>query len=249
MFELSSALASGDLYLLIVTAAALGLLHTIMGPDHYLPFVMMARAQDWSRKKTAWITFACGFGHVASSIAIGALLAWGGMAVSEWAGSQWLFVQELRGSISAWLLIGVGAAFAIWGIMSALRGKKHSHSHVHANNLTHAHEHDHNDEHMHVHASKAKSITPWILFTIFIFGPCESLIPLILASWSTAGLGGVTLVSIAFSITTIGTIMGIVGLMLMGINRIPLGGLERWSTALAGISLIACGGAIQWLGL
>ena len=74
-------------------------------------------------------------------------------------------------------------------------------------------------------------------------------IPLILSAWSVAGVTGVTLVSTVFGLTTILTILGAVALLMAGIDRVPLGQMDRWSTALAGLSLVACGGAIQWLGL
>ncbi len=248
MLDLNSALASSDLVILVLTAAALGILHTILGPDHYLPFVMMSRAQEWSTRKTAIVVFWCGFGHVASSLVIGVFLAWGGMAVSEWAGSQWEFWHEARGNLSAWLLMGVGIAFMIWGIVKGLRRTTHSHMHIHSDKTTHSHLHSHNQSHMHVH-KKTGSVTPWILFTIFIFGPCESLIPLILSSWSLAGTEGVLYVSIAFGFTTIASIMATVGVLLLGIQQIPMEGMNRWATTLAGLSLVLCGGAIQWLGL
>ena len=102
---------------------------------------------------------------------------------------------------------------------------------------------------MHISESKVKSLTPWVLFTIFIFGPCESLIPLMLASWAVAGIGGTVLVAGTFSMVTILTILGMLGVLMLGISRIPVGKLDRWSTALAGMSLVFCGAAIQWLGL
>ena len=234
---------------LLITAGALGFIHTILGPDHYLPFVMMARAQAWSRRKTALVTFVCGFGHVFSSLVIGAILAWGGMAAAEWAGSNWAFWHEARGSLTAWFLIGVGAAFVIWGTVRAYRGKTHSHSHFHVDSTEHTHKHNHRQDHAHFHNDKASRITPWVLFIIFIFGPCESLIPLMLSAWSTAGLGGIALVSLIFGLTTILTIMGTVTLLLAGANRLPFASLNRWSTSLAGLSLICCGVAIRWLGL
>lgn len=43
--------------------------------------------------------------------------------------------------------------------------------------------------------------------------------------------------------------MIVVGVLLSGFRKLRLGFLEKWSTALAGISLILCGGAINWLGL
>jgi len=33
---------------LCATAAGVGVIHTLLGPDHYLPFAAMARAGDWS---------------------------------------------------------------------------------------------------------------------------------------------------------------------------------------------------------
>jgi len=35
----------------------------------------------------------------------------------------------------------------------------------------------------------------------------------------------------------------------LGLSRLPLGRLERYSTALAGLLIFLCGGAIKWLGL
>jgi ABC-type nickel/cobalt efflux system permease component RcnA len=249
MVDLDTALEAGNLPILLWTAMALGFLHTILGPDHYVPFVMMAKAQNWSRLRTAVVTFLCGLGHVGSSVAIGAVLAAAGMAFTEWEGSEWASLHEARGGLAAWLLIGVGAALFIWGAMRALRGHTHTHVHVHEDAMIHAHEHDHTGAHMHVHESKVRHLTPWVLFTIFVFGPCESLIPLMLASWAVAGLGGTVLVASTFSVVTILTILGTVGVLTMGISCIPLGKLDRWLTALAGLSLVLCGVAIRWLGL
>ena len=53
--------------LLALTGATVGILHTALGPDHYLPFALMARAGRWSRAKTLWVTLACGLGHVLRS--------------------------------------------------------------------------------------------------------------------------------------------------------------------------------------
>jgi hypothetical protein len=37
-----------DLGLLILTAASIGFVHTLLGPDHYLPFVAMSAARRWA---------------------------------------------------------------------------------------------------------------------------------------------------------------------------------------------------------
>ena len=39
-----------DLGLLILTAVSIGFVHTLVGPDHYLPFVAMSAARNWSAR-------------------------------------------------------------------------------------------------------------------------------------------------------------------------------------------------------
>jgi len=57
---------SNETFILVSTAASIAFFHTLMGPDHYLPFVMMARARKWTMLKTTWVTIVCGVGHVLS---------------------------------------------------------------------------------------------------------------------------------------------------------------------------------------
>jgi hypothetical protein len=244
-----STTSTGELTLLLWFAALLGFLHTVLGPDHYVPFVMLARAQRWSRGRTFRVTLWCGLGHVSSSIVIGAVLGVTGTAVSEWANSPWKGWHEARCGVAAWLLVGVGAAFVVWGTVRALRHREHSHLHAHADGIIHAHPHSHTGSHMHEHEAHARAVTPWILFTVFIFGPCESLIPLMLAAWGLSGARASFLVALVFSAVTVLTIMGTVSLLLAGVNRIPLGPIERWSTSIAGLSLALCGLGIIYAGL
>jgi len=245
---LEQALQSQNVVVLIWTAFTLGFIHTVLGPDHYVPFVMMAKAENWSRWKTGVVTFLCGLGHVGSSIVIGAILIALGTAATQWEGTFWGTLHEWRGVIASWGLMGVGAAYAVWGLRRAHRG--HVHAHVHTHDCeTHLHTHDHNTEHFHIHEAKGHSITPWVLFTVFIFGPCESLIPLMLVAWALGSLPAVIWVSAAFSLSTVLTILAIVGVLLAGISRIPFGKMEKYTHALAGLSLVLCGAAIEFLGL
>jgi len=55
----------------MVTAVIIGVTHTAAGPDHYLPFVAMARIGRWSTSKLVFVTLLCGVGHVLSSAVIG----------------------------------------------------------------------------------------------------------------------------------------------------------------------------------
>lgn len=60
-----------ELQILIWTAVSIGFIHTIIGPDHYLPFIMIGRAGQWTTIKTMWITILCGIGHVIGSVLLG----------------------------------------------------------------------------------------------------------------------------------------------------------------------------------
>ncbi len=40
-----------ELVALLLSAAGIALTHTLMGPDHYLPFVAMAVERRWSWRK------------------------------------------------------------------------------------------------------------------------------------------------------------------------------------------------------
>jgi hypothetical protein len=245
---LGDALQSQNVVIMIWTALTLGFVHSVLGPDHYVPFVMMARVERWSAPKTGVVTFLCGLGHVASSIVIGATLIALGTAASQWEGTFWGRLHEWRGAIAAWALMGIGAAYAVWGLRRANRGQVHAHVHTHDGEV-HLHPHDHHAGHLHVHPAPGLAITPWVLFTIFVFGPCESLIPLMLAAWALGSWPAVIWVSAAFSLSTVLTIMATVGVLLAGLSRLPIGKLERYAHALAGLSLLLCGVAIEFLGL
>ncbi len=236
-----------ELSVLIITAISLAFFHTILGPDHYVPFAMMARARNWSYLKTAWITFLCGLGHVGSSVLLGIIGISLGLALTRLTG-----FEGFRGNIAAWLLIAFGLVYFVWGLRRAYRGQKHTHSHTHTNGTVHTHEHTHQKDHVHVHQSNSskKEITPWILFTIFVFGPCEPLIPILMYPAAKSSWGSVALVAGIFGVVTIATMIFAVSFILYGIKYLPKRSvIERYMHAIAGATICLCGVSIQFLGL
>ena len=236
---------SVELKILIITAASIGFFHTIFGPDHYLPFIMMSWARKWSLTKTTVITVLCGLGHIGSSVVLGMIGVALGIAVGKLE-----FVESIRGNLAAWLLIGFGLAYTIWGIKRAYKNKPHTHSHIHLDTSEHSHEHTHQQEHTHVHNSKpAVSITPWALFVIFVFGPCEPLIPILMYPAAKNSFVGLLIVTAVFGTITIATMLGIVLLSVAGVSFLPLNKMQRFSHAIGGITICLCGLSIQFLGL
>ena len=226
------------------TAATLGFVHTVLGPDHYLPFIVMSRARKWSLSKTLFISFLCGLGHVLSSIVLGFIGIALGTAVLKLEN-----IETMRGGIASWLLIGFGFAYFIWGMHRAIKNRPHKHSHFHMDGQEHEHIHIHEADHTHVHAQKKANITPWILFTIFVFGPCEPLIPLIMYPAAKHDIGGVFFVAATFGLVTILTMLTIIAVMSWGASIIRLGKLERYAHAIAGAMIFISGLSVQFLGL
>jgi len=251
------------LVLLGWTAASVGFLHTLLGPDHYLPFVAMARVRRWTTSKTVVVTLACGVGHVLSSVAIGAIGMLLGAGVDQ---LSWL--ESTRGRIAGWLLVAFGLVYFVWGVRRAIRNQPHTHIHAHVDGTVHTHEHTHAGQHLHVHHARSESacdealaadhehvvdgavpsLTPWILFTIFLFGPCEPLIPVIMYPAAMGSWLDVAIVTGIFAAVTLTTMTTIVLLVRAGVSAGFVQRLERYSHALAGFVIWACGMAMT-LGL
>ena len=234
-----------ELIVITITAASIGLFHTLLGPDHYLPFIVMARSRKWSLVKTIFITALCGAGHVLSSIILGIIGIVLGISINKLGA-----IESFRGGIAAWLIIAFGVGYFVWGLFRARRNRPHVHWHAHEDMSMQIHKHTHSKDHLHVHKGEsAKNLTPWILFTIFVFGPCEPLIPLLMYPAAKSSIFGLVLVTIVFSVVTIMTMLGIVIFLSLGANLLPIGRLERYTHALAGATICICGIAIKFLGL
>lgn len=233
-----------EITVLTLSAAAIAFMHTILGPDHYLPFIAMAKARDWTTGKTLRITLLCGIGHLAGSVILGVIGITVGVQIAS---LEWL--EGLRGNFAAWLLIGFGLAYTAWGIRQAIRNKPHTHWHRH-DGVAHSHVHTHHQDHAHVHQQEAggKSLTPWIIFIIFVLGPCEPLIPLLMYPAARESLAGVLMVTLVFGVVTVLTMLATVAVTMRGLQKVRIKSLERFAHALAGSTILACGLAIVFLG-
>ncbi len=101
---------------LLVSAFTLGLVHTLLGPDHYLPFIVLSRARNWSRRKTMRITFIAGLGHVSGSVILGVIGIAMGISLSKLEA-----FEANRGSVVGWMLIAFGALYMAYGIYKYIK--------------------------------------------------------------------------------------------------------------------------------
>lgn len=222
---MANELISSEIAILCLTALSIGAIHTILGPDHYLPFVAMSKAGGWTARKTLGVTVACGVGHVAGSVAIGVAGLLLGVAVM-----QLETLEGFRGDLAGWLLIGFGLAYAAWGVMQGLRDIPHPH--IHAD----AHPHAANDV-----AAPVAVWAPWTAFLVFVFGPCEPLIPLLMYPAAKASYAAVAAVAAAFALATVVTMVAAVMAMRYGLAVVRLPARERFGHAVAGLAILMCG--------
>lgn len=210
------------LYALWVTAFLTAVIHTIAGPDHYLPFIAIAKARGYSLKRTLGWTFACGLGHIGSALLIALVFIYFSHRLSE-SGFNW--IEDNRADLAAYTMIGLGAAYLLWALRHRLLHKKGL-------------------EHKHAPADmQNKNITIWVLFIIFVLGPCEALLPILTAA-GVMGTSAVISATVIFSAATIATMMIAVTAGLLGLKALRLTSFEKYAHELAGATIMACGLAI-----
>src|SRR3989338_10040103 len=91
--------------LLILGAFVLTILHTIL-PEHWMPFVLVGKAQKWSTKKTLEVAAFAATGHVLITIFLGFLVLFLTEAVLDYLG----LVEKI---VSGFILIGVGLIYLV----------------------------------------------------------------------------------------------------------------------------------------
>lgn len=232
---------TGDLGALTAAALFIGFFHTVIGPDHYVPFVMIGKARRWTIGKTLAVAALCGVAHVLSSVVLGLLGIVFGVALGR---LEW--IESVRGGLASWALIAFGLAYFVWGMKPVFRDRRHAHAHTHEDGHVHTHAHGHVEAHTHVHDGR---VTPWVLFTIFILGPCEPLIPLLMYPAAKSSAAGVAVVTAVFAAATVSTMLAMTALASAGWNLLPFRTLEKYSHAVAGAVIFATGLLIRFLGL
>lgn len=233
-----------ELYLLYGTAASLGFFHTILGPDHYVPFIVLSKARNWSRSKTLWITFISGLGHVSSSVLLGFLGIALGISIHKLES-----LEAFRGSIAGWMLLVFGLIYFFYGIFRYMKKNGHSHpfrfllpekvrkaQHIRAENEES------------VKKSNKAGITSWMLFLIFVFGPCEVLIPMLIFPAAQHSTIGIVMVAVIFGLATILTMLGVVYLGYKGSKQLKLKQKSEYIHIAAGFVIAFLGVSIQFLG-
>ena len=82
---------------------AAAFLHAAL-PTHWLPFVLVGRAQRWTLRRTMGAVVAAGLAHIATTAVVGGLLVVAGLALNQW-------IAGMLPHLAAALLIVFGAFY------------------------------------------------------------------------------------------------------------------------------------------
>jgi putative Mn2+ efflux pump MntP len=198
-------------------------------PTHWLPFVLAARVQGWNRARTLSITALAGTGHVLVTAALGFLVTWFGVTLSETIGS---WFPRLAGGI---LLV-----FGLYYISRQIRGKGHVHFAYPHEHLHEGERHDKPEQGSDFSRRTSDRVAITSLLALLTLSPCEAFIPIYVSGIRYGWIGFARLTAI-LSVGTVAGMLLFTGLTLAGMKKLQLGLLEKYESALMGSLLCMVG--------
>ena len=234
---------------LLATGFAVGFLHAVI-PTHWLPFVVAARTQRWTKTKTLAVTGFAGAGHVLFTTALGVLIVWGGMAINSRIGNAFPYLAG-----------GALIALGIFYLVRQLKGG-HGHTHLFGSHSHEHHSHDHGDHHHHEHHDHhrhddldesieeeeraleqnwSRQRSDWAailgLMVLLTFSPCEAFLPVFLTG-AKYGWFGFALLSAVLAVATVTGMITFTWLTLLGLQRLRFKMLEKYEPVI--VSTVFC---------
>ena len=185
-------------------------------PTHWLPFVLVGRAQKWSLQRTLVSVAAAGLAHVATTASLGSLLVAAGLALDQ-------RVAGLMPHLSAILLFAFGGFYLVKATLSRPAPVTPS---GHVLELT--------------EPAVSHGAAFWGLVALLALSPGEVLLPIYLSS-AHEGVGALGLLTLVFAV---GTIAGMGVFTLLARAGASLLKLEKWARyegAILGLALIVLG--------
>ena len=184
-------------------------------------------------------TIICGCGHIWSSVLLGLC----GAAIG-WSFAELGSIESVRGGVAAWTLLGFGLIYSIWGLMKAQKGRGHKHFDIDEDSV-YVFEHRHGEA---VMPKDRHKVTPWVMFIIFLLGPCEPMIPLLYFPAAKNSLTTMLMLIVVYTIFTLLTMIVMVALGYYGISFFKTNKLERYMHALGGVTIFICGLVMVFMG-
>lgn len=198
------------MFTVIAGTVLLALVHALI-PNHWLPLVAVARAEQWKARDISMITFFSALAHVLGTVALGLVLGYIG--------------KELEEKYGTAINVGASVLLIVFGLI------------YYTVNLPH-HHHSEQKDVARYKRSKRKWI---MIFIVMMFlSPCLEVESLFLSA-GAYGMGLVTLLSLIYAIVSISGIMLLVTLGYKGINLLSAQFIEHNEKRISGTVLIVVG--------
>ncbi len=185
--------------------------HAIL-PDHWLPLILISRAEKWSQAETLWITVLVTIPHLVSTILLGLLMGMIGLRLSV--------------SHEALMEIVAPAMFVLLGLVYVYRNYR-AEGHHHGADISNLGD-----------RSKRKVVT--LMATALFFSPCVSIGSYFFVV-GVEGVASMALVSAIYIVVTLGVLLLMVALGRRGVERIQWHFLEHNENLITGLVLIVIG--------
>ncbi|MFZ4167030.1 hypothetical protein [Brevundimonas sp. NPDC058933] len=183
-------------------------------PTHWLPFVLVGRAQRWSLARVMTVVVTAGLAHIASTALVGSLIVAAGLALNAWIGG-------LLPHLSAALLFLLGAFYlARASLQKPITAT--------------------GPEVDLPEPAVSDRAAFWGLVLMMAVTPGEVLLPIYLSS-ATEGVMALSLLTLSFAA---GTVLGMTLLAALASAGYSILRLERWARyegAILGVALILIG--------
>ena len=192
---------------------ATAFLHAAL-PTHWLPFVLVGRAQRWSRGRTLAAVAAAGLAHIVATAAVGGLIVVAGLALDHW-------LAGVLPYLSAILLFVFGAFYLLRAVVKRPQPASGPAIDLPEPAVSHA-------------------AAFWGLVAMMAISPGEVLLPFYL----NQAQGGVAVLAALTVVFAIGTVLGMAVFTLLARAGWSVLRLERWARyegAVLGLALIAIG--------
>ncbi|MNK15347.1 hypothetical protein D3C87_334840 [compost metagenome] len=183
-------------------------------PTHWLPFVLVGRAQRWSLMRVMTVAVTAGLAHIASTALVGSLIVAAGLALNAWIGG-------LLPHLSAALLFIFGAFYLARASLQKPVTATGPEAEV-------------------PEPAVSDRAAFWGLVLMMAVTPGEVLLPIYLSS-ATEGVAALGLLTLSFAA---GTVLGMTLLSALASAGYSILRLERWARyegAILGVALILIG--------
>jgi nickel/cobalt exporter len=198
------------MFSLIAGTVLLAFVHALI-PNHWLPLVAVARAEQWKRPEVTTVTFLAALAHVTGTVVLGLVLGFIGKELREDYGNAVHVVSSV-------LLIVFGLIYFTV-------------------NLPH---HHHSTQKDVAEFKRSKRRWLGIFIVMMLLSPCLEVESLFLSA-GAYGMGTVTLLAGIYAVVSISGILLLVTLGHRGVNLLPASFIEHNEKRISGIVLIIVG--------